>query len=165
MSTRRRLLSVVAVAGAMLCSASCASHAALSADRRIRITQPGAGDRLALPVRLTWTAHDVAIVPPGSQRHGAFFGVFIDRPPLKPGQNLLALVEAVCANQRTSSSSGSANNSYFAQRNVYLTDKTSVVLNGLPEHQLHRVAIVLIDEGGSRIGETVATTTFRTKAT
>ena len=160
MSTRRRLLSVVAVAGAMLCSASCASHAALSADRRIRITQPGAGDRLALPVRLTWTAHDVAIVPPGSQRHGAFFGVFVDRPPLKPGQNLLALVEATCEQ-----TPGCANNGYFAQRNVYLTDKTSVVLNGLPEHQLHRVAIVLIDEGGSRIGETVATTTFRTKAT
>jgi hypothetical protein len=156
---RGRWLSLVLAALVLGSSASCSSSSlAFSRDRRIRITEPRSGQRLDVPVRISWTARGVTLIPPGSDQRGAFFGVFVDRAPLKPGQNLLALVDSVC--KRTP---GCANDSFFAERNVHLTDKTSVVLAGLARHELHHVAIVLMDTGGSRIGEIAATVTFRAK--
>lgn len=116
-------------------------------DDRVHIVTPDANEGVEQPVSVRWTATDV----------DAIYALFFDRAPMRPGQELLSLVpehdacrtEPVCPTA-----------AWLAERNIYLTDRTSLTVAALPDlrnnnrsKDRHDLVIVLLDRTGKRIGE------------
>lgn len=124
-------------------------------DDRVRIVEPEPNAKLSLPFEVRW---DV-------EGYDGSFAVFIDRSPVKPNQTLEALVperDTVC---RTDPDCPDAE--WLADRNVYVTTDTSLMLEHLPDRRendstgdRHELTIVLLDEDGRRSGESAFTREF-----
>jgi len=120
---------------------------AFKQDDRVEITSPGSNETLALPLTISWSVEDF----------DGNFAVFIDRSPMAPSNDLLSLVPRTdpC---RTRSSC--PDDEWLADHNVYVTDRTSVEVTSLRDRRAtsrsedrHELTIVLLDEDGTRLGE------------
>jgi hypothetical protein len=131
-------------------------------DHRVDIVSPDDRHEVRVPVTIRWRS-DLARRDDG----GPFWAVFVDRAPIRPGQSLRAVADDVC--NRTPRC---PDVQYLRDRFVFLTDRTSVRLDVLPEkgsderesaRDRHEATIITVDAKGHRIGEAAWTVEFRVK--
>src|SRR4051794_25673398 len=63
-------------------------------DRRLHFTSPANLAKLHQPVTVRWTMHDFRVAAEGSETpspDAGYFGVFVDRAPVEPGQTMRAV--------------------------------------------------------------------------
>lgn len=136
--------------------AACAGSPQFSGDGLVRIVQPSELEVVTAPVTLTWR---------GTPTDGVRYAVFVDRTPIRPGQNLRSLANESC--KRTP---GCPDEAYLRERGIILTTQQQAVIpyiakqSGVGGHAAlpaHRATIVLIDADGRRVGEQAYTVEFR----
>jgi len=152
---------LVSALGAVFVLASCSvSNHSVFNDHRFHFVAPASRAHVRLPVTLRWTMRDFTRAAPGgsepSRRRG-YFAIFVDRPPVGPGQTLRAVADRDTSCRRTP---GCPDTSYLADRQIYTTAGDRFVLNRVPDfvdnrekQQLHEATVVLLDTAGRRIGE------------
>jgi hypothetical protein len=127
-------------------------------DERLEIVAPDSLTTVTTPVTIDWEIEDFRITgPDGSSSDDAgYFGVFVDRAPIPPGEALSWLARD---DRRCLETEGCPDRTYFADRDAYTTSETSFTLRHLPDqdayqgHERHEVTVVLLDGTGRRIGE------------
>ena len=129
-------------------------------DHRLRFESPPSRAHVHLPLSLSWTIRDFTPVQRGSEppsHDRGYFGIFVDRAPVGPGETLESIAHDDTACKRTP---GCPDASYLTNRQIYTTTRTRLVLDhvdnliGSHEHQqLHEVTVILVDSSGNRIGE------------
>ena len=148
----RRAVAFVLVAVSMLAACGSDGQLAFRRDDRVEIVQPKDEQEVRLPVRLRWKA-DLDRRVNGER----YFAVFVDRPPVAPGQSLSTLADESC--ERTP---GCPDREYLEDRYVFVTDKTALDLDVVPQpassqrtgaKDRHEAVIVLVDGEGRRVGE------------
>lgn len=113
-------------------------------DERVKITQPADRETVALPVRIAWEVDNFDVVAPGApaREDAGYFGVYVDRAALPPGQHI-------------PKKPGTG---------VYTTSDTELVLKKLPpdtaDREEHTATVILLDGAGRRIGESAFNVTF-----
>jgi hypothetical protein len=136
------------------------SGLAFRADDRVDIVAPGDRDDVRVPVTIRWRS-----TIPARRDGGPYWAVFVDREPIRPGQSLRAVADEAC--NRTP---GCPDAAYLRDRSVYLTDRTSVRIDVLPEggsderesaRDRHEATIVVVDASGHRVGESAWSVEFR----
>jgi hypothetical protein len=152
----RRRLHVLAVAFAAAFLANGCGLRGLSfvKDDRVRLLTPSAGDSVALPLHIDWSA----------KGYDGYFAVFVDSHPMRPGRTLASLVpdndpcrrQPLCPDQ-----------AWLAQRFIFATAHTELTIPVLPDkrHNMrskdrHELTIVLLDKQGHRVGETALVREF-----
>ncbi|HEX9889407.1 MAG TPA: hypothetical protein VGA69_08000 [Nitriliruptorales bacterium] len=123
-------------------------------DDRVRIVQPTPNATIEPPYEFRWTAEDV----------DGYFVVFFDRSPVRPNETLLAMVPDT---DPCRARADCPDTEWLADRNVYVVRHPSLRVDQLPdlretdrEKDRHDLTIVLFDESGRRVGESVFTTEF-----
>ena len=158
---------VVAALTVLACTACIPQHLAFRADDRVTITAPADHSAVTLPVRLSWRVEDFDVVEPGTPVHenAGYFAVFVDRAPMPAGENLawLARKDTACAPEK-----GCPDAEYLAAHDVHITTDTELVLTELEEgregrRERHKATIVLLDGGGTRIGESAFHVAFEVR--
>ncbi|MBW3667900.1 MAG: hypothetical protein KY443_01690 [Actinobacteria bacterium] len=150
-----RRVTNVAVAAVLVVSSACTTKGlSFVQDDRIDILNPTENATVGLPFELEWRARDF----------DGYYAVFFDRSPMKPGKSLLSLV---ARNDPCRAEDDCPDAEWLAARHVYVTDRTSLRVELLPElrdnnrsKDRHQVTIVLLDETGHRIGESAFTNEF-----
>lgn len=129
-------------------------------DDRLHFQQPRNRATVRLPLDLRWSMRDFTITAPGStptRQNAGYFAVFLDRQPIRPGQTMRAIAggDEFCLH-----TPGCPDASYLAQRQVYVSTRTSLRLtqvNPFSGHdaaeRMHRIIVVVVDAAGHRIGE------------
>jgi hypothetical protein len=138
-------------------------------DDRLHITAPQARALVRQPITVTWTIDDFTIQAPGSappDRDAGYFALFVDRPPVKPGQTL----DAIASGDRPCQIDPKCPDaSSLRDHDVYTTTKTSLriplIPNGVDDDEIlrHSITIVLLDTSGRRIGESAWQVDVRTR--
>jgi hypothetical protein len=155
---------VLLVASLLLVAAVRGPVLPLRADARFAVTAPLELERTAAPLTISWTvdAETAELV----QQRERFFAVFLDRPPIAPGQSLSSLSDDEC--RRTD---GCPDATWLADRRVFLSMATEVTIPVLrPQAQggrggrteVHEATVVIVNAGGYRLDERAATVRFRT---
>ncbi|HVF74487.1 MAG TPA: hypothetical protein VM938_05515 [Acidimicrobiales bacterium] len=118
------------------------------ADNRVKFLEPAHEAAVTLPVEISWEAEDF----------DGMFGVFVDRAPIRPGQDLRSLVphdDELCRRRPDCPDAA-----WLATKRVYVTESTSVRIEELADRRAgnrqadrHEVVIVLLDHEGRRVGE------------
>lgn len=128
-------------------------------DDRLRMVQPGELETVAAPVVLRWkVSEDVARAV--SERR-AFFAVFVDRPPIAPGESLASLADDACVR-----APGCPDRSWLAERNVHVSLVSALRIPVLPANgwgrdgRGHEATVVLMRADGVRWGEAAAGVRF-----
>lgn len=131
---------------------------AFKVDERLRFVSPQARTTVTLPVTVDWEIRDFEVAGPGGEPRetGGYFGVFVDRTPMPPGEDLrwLARKDRSCR-----ASDGCPDADYLETRSVYTTTDTQLRLEQLSRNadedrrERHYVTVVLLDASGTRIGE------------
>lgn len=123
-------------------------------DERLTILRPKQNATVSLPLELAWTVED----------YDGLFAVFFDRSPMRPNQTLRSLVPS---DEPCRSESECPDADWLADRDIYVTDSTRLVVKNLPDRRdndqskdRHDLTIVLLSEDGQRIGESVFTKEF-----
>jgi hypothetical protein len=117
---------------------------AFRVDERINITEPADHATVTLPVRIAWEVNSFDIAKPDTppRDDAGYFGVFVNRAAIPPGEAMPAKLE----------------------HGVYTTTDTSLLVKKLPpgtaDQDQHTATIVLLDGAGRRIGETAFGVTF-----
>jgi len=133
-------------------------------DDRVDITAPTDRARVVAPLDVRWTTKGLVLGEAGGP---ARFAVFVDRAPIRPGQDMSAVGDDAC--RRTA---GCPDEGYLRDRFIYLTRKTSLTLDTLPAKSTsnrtsakdtHDVTIVLVDADGRRRGESSWSVEFTTR--
>lgn len=155
---RARLVAMAAAAAAAALTAGGCSVSGLElvAGSQLEIVTPNPNEEVRLPLEVRWQAKGRTLIEPGTPGDGVYFAVFVDRPPLRPGEHLVELVDDTC--RRTPRC---ATRRYFAERNVYLTGEPRVVVDAVADHKVHRVTVVMFDEDNVRVGEVAASVEVR----
>jgi hypothetical protein len=140
----------------LLSTAGCGRELDFARDDRVSIVRPEENATVALPLELSWTAKDFS----------GRFAVFVDRSPMRPGQDVRSLVpreDEVCR-----ANPACPDESWLSARGVYLTTSPSLVVRSVADKRSsnrqadrHEVTIVLIDEQGRRQGEGAFIREFR----
>lgn len=155
-----RLTSAAGLLAACLALAACVPQGlAFRTDERLSFVTPADRSTVSLPVTIDWDIRDFDIVEPGGEavEDEGYFGVFVDRSPMPPNENLawLARKDTSCR-----ADDGCPDEEYLNARGVYTTTDTEITLEQLPRttdredrKERHRVVVVLLDAEGSRIGE------------
>lgn len=135
-------------------------------DHRVSFTAPADRSTVTTPVTLRWSVRDFALTGlDGSRDRGqGAFGVFIDRAPVRPGEDLRSVASG---DESCLRSPGCPDAAYLAARGVYTTTQPRLTVDrlvrtapsGRPD--LHRATVVLLDGTGSRIGESAWQRDFR----
>lgn len=130
---------------------------AFQQDDRLTIVTPREREVVTLPLRVAWSHEGLELSEP--TRAGgrpAFFGIFVDRAPVPPGET----VRYVARNdERCRESDGCPDEDYLASRGVFTTRDSTYTLDTLLQtaregrREFHTVTIVLLDGHGRRIGE------------
>lgn len=148
--TRTSRLTLLLAALAVTASACSAHGLAFRRDERVDIVSPRDRSKVALPVTVRWTTHDLDI---GNGR--AAFAVLIDRSPPAPGKTLESLIkDPGCRAQE-----GCPDAAYLAERNIFRTTDTSHVIErigGLAsdgQRERHEVTVIVLAPDGRRLGE------------
>ncbi len=134
-------------------------------DDRVEIVAPESHTEVDLPVTIEWTVEDFEVTGPGAGtgEDSGYFAVFVDTPPVPPGDPLEWIARD---DKRCENTPGCPDEVYFADRNVFSTTETEFTVEHLPDmetatgHEIHEVTIVLLDETGRRIGESAWHITF-----
>ncbi len=132
---------------------------AFRTDQRLTFVSPEDRSTVSLPVTLDWDIRDFQVVEPGRRvaEDEGYFAVFVDRPPVPPGEPLswIARDDEDCR-----PADGCPDDEYLNTRGVYRTTKTELVFEQLPRttdredrRERHRAVVVLLDADGKRIGE------------
>lgn len=152
-STFRRIVGIGLV-GAVLLPACAVRGLSFVTDDRLKIVDPKQNATVSLPFEVTWTV----------KNYDGLFAVFFDRSPIRPNQTLRSLVPS---DDPCRSESSCPDADWLADRNVYVTDGTGVVVDRLPDRRdsdrskdRHDMTIVLLDENGQRTGESAFTKEF-----
>ncbi len=151
----------VAAMGLWLFS-GCTLQGAVRQDTRVEILHPEDSAHVEVPLELDWTVEDFEITEPdgSASNDRGYFGLFLDRPPMRPGEDLASLAEDDPQCQRTPGCPGRA---WFERNNVFLTTETSYRFQNLPDTRpeenldapdRHEIIIVLLNGKDFRIGET-----------
>jgi hypothetical protein len=133
----------------LLASGCAVDGLAFVRDDRLDILAPGTGATVRLPFEVRWSAPDV----------DANYLVLFDRTPMRPNRTLRSLVPS---DDHCRSRPNCPDKQWLADHDLYLTSGTSIRVEDLPEERTnhrakdrHEVTIVLIDDRGRRIGESV----------
>jgi hypothetical protein len=149
---------------AALAAGGCAHAPLFVANKSLRIASPKPMAVVAAPVQVSW---QTAELPARATQ----FLVFVDTPPIHPGQSLRALAsgDPSCVPK-----AGCPNAEYLAARDIFLTSRHSVsipfvaALSGLEGHDalaIHQLTVILLDARGARVGEYAYTMQFRVRQT
>jgi hypothetical protein len=123
----------------------------------VRITAPRELQQVSAPVAIKWRSINAT----------SRYAVFVDRPPIKPGQSLKAIAGNDPGCQRDPSCPTAA---YLLQHDVFLTSQDTVSvpyfaqlggISGRDKPTTHYATIVLIDSTGHRAGESAGVVDFR----
>jgi hypothetical protein len=131
-------------------------------DERVEILRPADHARVVLPVAITWKVSGFRVGGGAGS-----FGVLVDRVPPPPGKGL----DWLFRNDDLCSGKACDDAAYRAQRGVYRTDQTGVVLREILTHaqrggdDQHDATVVLLDAAGRRLGEGSWTVQFRVRST
>jgi hypothetical protein len=156
-------MSVLLLAVGLVLVPGCAAKGlAFDNDHRVKITSPRNRATVRVPVTVRWRAAGLHRTTTG----GPFFAVFLDRAPIRPGQNLRAVADDAC--NRTP---GCPDLNYLRDRYVFVTSSTSLTLGVVPKpsgqrtgaRDAHEATIVLVDAAGGRVGEYSYTVQFTIK--
>lgn len=144
------LLTAVLLLAALL--AGCRTSGLEFGQYQLRILTPGESSSVTLPLRITWTAG-------GLYRPGDSYAVFVDTQPIGPGRSVTDLLPDACKVMPNCS-----RETYYAQANVWLTQKPSLVIRYLPEssvagrgREYHKITIVILNPAQVRTGEDFTT--------
>ena len=153
----RILPGALAALALLACSGCVPDGLAFRADKRLTILTPEDEAEVSLPLTIRWQMKDFDVVEPGTPvREGAgYFAVFVDQTPISPGENVRSLAKGDLS---CDPAAGCPDAQYLAERDVYVTTDTELVLTELPERTgrgagRHKATIVLLDGMGNRIGE------------
>ena len=152
---------------AMLLTAGC-DDLAFRTDERLAITSPDNQTTVTLPVTVSWTVRDFAVVAEGAAsptKSAGYFAVFVDQAPMPPGEPLSWLARG---DNECKASDGCPDARYLQSLGVYTTTGTSVVIERLTGHsgtskERHQAVVVLLDSAGRRIGESAFRVVFDVK--
>jgi len=129
-------------------------------DQRLHFV--GLKDRanVHLPLTIRWQMSDFTVTAQGAApptRKAGYFALFVDRPPIRPGQTMKAICKA---DPFERGDSNCPNAAYLDSKLVYPTTSDSVTLDSIPnlpgnkdKKQLHTFIVVLMDPSGRRMGE------------
>ena len=166
----RRPATALVLAGLCAALTGCVPQGlAFRTDTRLTIIEPEDRESVSLPVTIDWDIRDFEIVGPGSDvegegdRDAGYFAVFVDGTPMPPGKSLrwVARKDTSCR-----PADGCPDEEYLEARGIYTTTETELTLEQLPQtgnddrRERHRATIVLLDAGGSRIGESAFEVAF-----
>lgn len=139
----------------------------LVVDDRLTFVTPADREAVELPVTIEWEIEDFTIARDtavdSARGHAGYFGVFIDRTPQPPGEDLLWFAEDDEDCQRDPDC---PDEDYFSVRGIHTTTETSFTITRLPRpiddrrRELHEVTVVLLGPDGRRIGESAWTIEF-----
>ncbi len=127
-------------------------------DRRVEIVSPDYRQLVDLPVTVDWEVTDEGLQQ--DLASGARFGVYVDIDPQPPGEPLeyFARDDPQCRRSITCPDAR-----YLRQRGIHTTTETEMTFGSLPiapgvdlergQPDFHEVTLVLLDESGTRIGE------------
>ncbi len=126
-------------------------------DDRLQVVAPIPRSTVRLPVELRWTMTDDEEGSGG--RRVAAFAVFVDRPPMPPGEDFdyFAQDDPQCLRNPAC-----PDIAYLRARGIYKTTRSSLTLTTLPDtrpgeqadaKERHEISIALLDESDQRIGE------------
>lgn len=162
MSRHRRacVLTVFALLGA-----SCTfSNISLRADKRITIVSPHDREDVRPPFQLRWTARDFETGPGALGSGDAYYMVFVDRQPMRPGGTVKSLGDDVCRRDPAC-----PDEQWLNARWIFATASTSLDFEALPStlptttrkgtKEDHTITIVLM-RGDRRVGESAFTVEF-----
>lgn len=147
MSAARRRLAATVLAAILVTGSSCSVNGlAFRQDKSLSLLTPSDGDRVPLPVTVTWR----------SDRDGAgqLYAVFVDRSPVRPGQHVGAAVdEDLCRGVP-----GCPDDETLRRAGVYVTKARSLRLEAIPARSddpdgAHDVRVIRLDPDRRRIGE------------
>lgn len=152
----------------ILLTTGCASIDAMAfrEDRRLRFVTPGYREEVKLPAVVDWDVL-AALADDLASRRVAGFAVLLDQSPQPPGESLryFARDDDACV-----AANGCPDGSYLADRGIFTTRETRFVFEQLPPRpevnvedgdiDVHEVTVILVDEGGRRLGESAWTATF-----
>ena len=170
MVTRRAApASIITLAALMAVLVSGCSFTGLSLVVDDRLTFVAPQDRAAvdLPVTIEWEVEDFTVTTTRDAEdvsgEAGYFGVFIDRTPQPPGEDLqwFAKDDEDCKRDPEC-----PDDDYFSVRGIHTTTKTSFAIAQLPRpvdsnrREFHEVTVVLLDPDGVRIGESAWTIDF-----
>lgn len=145
---------VLGIATSVLASACAVNGLSFVEDTRLQILEPQENEEVTVPFTVDWKVDD----------YDGVFVVFFDRSPMRPGQDLRSLVPEgdPCRGE-----SGCPDAAWLADRNIYVTDANSLVIEALPDRRdtnrakdRHDLTIVFLDENGQRDGESAFTKEF-----
>ena len=165
----RRAAVALGLCAALLASGCSVHGLSFVQDDRLSLHTPSDGERVALPLRVTWSVKDFSVTgPTGHPTPGTgYFGVFVDRAPPAPGDT----VESLVRNDKSCKAlPGCPDATFLAHRGAWTTTDTEFVLDRLPdisthdEHGAHDVIVVLLDGSGRRIGEGAVHAEFRVRS-
>ena len=162
MTVRRRaaFLAACCALGVAGCGLAHAQGLSFRVDNRLHLTAPADLKSVNQPVSVSWAITGFRVAGGGTERpsrQAGYFGVFVDRAPIAPGQTMRAVASGdhICLSDPQCPGAD-----YLAARHVFTTTTPTVTLPRLPDVpgdaepvQVHRVIVVLIDTGGHRIGE------------
>jgi hypothetical protein len=149
----RRCAAIVALA---LVSGACGVNGlSFKQDERVDIIRPHDREKVSLPVRIDWTAKNVAVGPDRGT-----FAVVVDQAPPRSGQTLPWLFRGESTCKGAAGKKVCASSDYLSERGIYTTTATSFVLERVNKltgnerkRQFHEVTVVLLDAHGRRSGE------------
>lgn len=159
MPRRRQLVQGIALAGVCTALAGCVPQGlAFRVDDRLTFRSPTDRSTVRLPVTLDWDVEDFQVTGPGGQprEDAGYFAVFVDGTPVPPGKSLRWVARD---DRRCRADDGCPDATYLADRGIYPTSETRLVLEQLPRgddgdvRERHRATVVLLDASGRRIGE------------
>jgi hypothetical protein len=153
-SSRRVPLVGLSLASLAVLPACSVSGLAFVQDDRVEVVEPSEGATVRLPFEVRWSVRGFS---------GSFLVLF-DRPPMRPNQPLLSLVPSDDPCRREPSC---PDRDWLADRDMYHTEETVVTVENLADRRpegrgtdRHEVSIVLLDERGRRVGESVFISEF-----
>ncbi len=149
------------VAAALLAGCS-VNNINFQQDERVEIVQPRDREDVRLPLTIEWIFEDSRLAAQSGE-DGVLFGVFVDRSPMAPGQDVTSLADEECRRV-----AGCPDSEWLRQRNVYLTSGTSLPVETITQpvggprrdRELHKVVIVLLDQQQRRVGESAFSVEF-----
>lgn len=157
---RRSALAAMLVVGAL--SSGCADYSEMQffKDERLSFTEPEDYDKVETPLVVSWTMEDFEVLGRGEtappSEEAGYFGVFVDRAPIKPGKTLADVGKG---DKQCEIDPRCPDKTYLNAKGVYTTRQTSITLDYVAplsskeRIQLHQVTVVLLDSEGKRIGE------------
>ena len=149
--------SVLLVAG---CGLTHLSDLNFRVDSRLHFLSPKDRTDQRLPLTIRWRMSDFTVAAQGSAaptKSAGYFVLFVDQPPVRPGQTLTAICKSdpYERGDRACPTLG-----YLQGKRIYPTTDEQVTLTNLANvtgnkeaKQLHTFVVVLMDTAGRRIGE------------